>query len=147
MMTRTPTLNIKERPRRPHVALVLAVGLLMVVLFEIALTAGAPFGGAALGGSSPGRLPSHLRFITALTACLWLFAARGGTPMVRMPMGLLRIGTWVLVGMLGLGTLMNFASASPWERYGWGPFTLGLLSLCLVLARSGEPPPATTSAD
>jgi hypothetical protein len=33
--------------------------------------------------------------------------------------------------------LMNFASSSPWERFGWGPFTLVLFLLGVVLARGG----------
>ena len=35
---------------------------------------------------------------------------------------------------------MNFASFSLWERFGWGPFTLVLLMLSVVLARSGVAP-------
>ena len=135
---------VDESPLRPRVALVLALGLLNVVLFETALTAGAPLGAAALGGTNPGRLPNDLRFVTALTACLWLFAAllvlaRGGTPLVRMPTRLVLVVTRVILGLLGLGALMNFASRNPWERFGWGPFTLVLFVLCLVLARCGEP--------
>jgi hypothetical protein len=36
---------------------------------------------------------------------------------------------------------MNFASSSPWQRFGWGPFTLALLTLAVVLAWSGMPGP------
>jgi hypothetical protein len=34
------------------------------------------------------------------------------------------VETSVLVGLLGVGGLLNFASSSSWERFGWGPFTL-----------------------
>jgi hypothetical protein len=33
---------------------------------------------------------------------------------------------------------MNAASSSPWERFGWAPFTLALSILCVLLARSGR---------
>jgi len=45
----------------------------------------------------------------------------------------------VLVGLLGVGALMNFASSSPWERFAWAPFTLVLFIFGVVLARSGLP--------
>ena len=59
---------------------------------------------------------------------------------MALPAGLSRWGTWILVGVLIVGTVMNVASASAWERYGWGPFALVLAGLCLVVARM----PATT---
>jgi hypothetical protein len=76
---------------------------------------------------------------------MWLFAvllvlARGGYALVPLPEAVSRVGTWVLVGLMGLGALLNFASSSLWERFGWGPFTLVLLILGVVLARSGLPP-------
>ena len=46
------------------------------------------------------------------------------------------VSTWALVCFLGVGTLLNFASSSPWERYGWGPFSLTMFILCIILARS-----------
>ena len=44
-----------DQPVRTRVALVLAAGLLTVTAFQIALTSGAPFGAAALGGTHPGN--------------------------------------------------------------------------------------------
>jgi hypothetical protein len=123
----------------------LAGGLLIVTAFHAALTFGAPLGAAALGGATPGQLPDAVRLVTGLLAVMWLFAAllvlaRGGYALVPLPEAVSRVGTWVLVGLLGLGALMNFASSSPWERFGWGPFTLVLFILGVVLARSGLPP-------
>ena len=88
----------------------LAVGLPIVTGFQAALTFGAP-----------------------------LVLARGGYALVALPDAVPRVATWVLVGLLGLGALMNFASSSPWERFGWGPFTLVLIILGVVLARSAVP--------
>jgi hypothetical protein len=81
--------------------------------------------------------------VTAFAALLWLFAtlivlARGGLATSSLPGSLARWGVWVLVGLLGVGALLNFASSSPWERFGWGPFTVVMLVLCIILARSGS---------
>jgi hypothetical protein len=145
MLTRTRPRHTNDQPNRPQVAVVLAVGLLIVTAFQAALTFGAPLGAAALGGTNPGQLSDTVRFVTGFSAVVWLFAAllvlaRGGYAFVPLPEAVLRVGAWVLVGLLGLGALMNFASSSPWERFGWGPFTLVLLILGVVLARSGLRP-------
>jgi hypothetical protein len=144
MLAKTPR-HINDQPVRARVAVVLAGGLLIVTAFQAALTFGAPLGAAALGGTNSGQLPDSLRLVTGVSTVLWLLAAllvlaRGGYALISLPEAVSRVGTWVLVGLLGLGTLMNFASSSLWERFGWGPFTLVLLMLGVVLVRSGVPP-------
>ena len=144
MTTETKPRPPNDRPVRPLVAVVLATGLLLVVAFQAALTSGAPFGAAALGGTYPGRLPDAVRLVTGFAALVWLFAAlvvlaRGGRALIPVPNAVARVGTWIVVGLLGLGSLMNFASSSSWERWGWAPFTLVMFGLCLVLAKSGAP--------
>ena len=144
MLTKTNPELSEDRPLRPRLAVLMALGCLVLVAFQIALTLGAPLGAAALGGGDRGQLSDALRVVTALSAVVWLFAtllvlARGGLAIVPLPHTFARVGTWVLVGLLGLGALLNFASSSQWERFGWGPFTLVLLILGVVLARSGSP--------
>ena len=141
--TSTPTNPNSTRPARPRVAVVLAGGLLVIVVFEAALTLGAPLGAAALGGTHPGRLPDALRLATGAGGLVWLVAAlivlaRGGRALVPVPEAISRVGTWVVVGLLGVGVLANLASTSPWERFGWAPYTLALLALGIVVARSAS---------
>ena len=112
MTTETAVRRANDRPAQPLIAIVLAVGLLIVAAFQGALALGAPLGAAAMGGTNARSLPGELRLVT---------------------------GPAALVGLLGLGALMNFASPSPWERWGWGQFTLIMFGLCLVLAKSGSP--------
>ena len=136
--------SARQRPPRPRVAAVTAAGCLVVAAFQIALTLGAPLGAAALGGTISGPLPGNLRFVTALTALVWLFGAlvvlaRGGFTTSPLPRTVAMWGTWVLVGLLGVATLLNVASSSPWERFGWAPYSLTMLILCLTLARSRPP--------
>jgi hypothetical protein len=143
MLTKTKP-QITEQPVRPRVAVMLAVGLLIVTAFQAALTLGAPLGAAAMAGTTHGQLPDAIRLMTGLFTVVWLFATllvlnRGGYALVRLPEAVSRVGAWALVGLLGLGAMMNFASSSPWERFGWGPYTLVLLTFGVVLARSGMP--------
>jgi hypothetical protein len=143
MLTKTRP-HSNDQPARPRLAVVLAVGLLIVTAFQAALTLGAPLGAAAMGGTTPGQLPDSTRLLTGLFTVWWLFAAllvlaRGGYALVPLPEALSRVGAWALVGLLGVGALMNFASSSPWERFGWGPFTLVLFAFGVDLARSGSP--------
>ena len=144
MLTQTKPRGTNDHPVRPRVAVMLAVGFLIVTAFQAALTLGAPLGAAAMGGTNPGQLPDAIRLATGFQTAVWLFAAllvlaRGGYTLIPLPEAIYRVGTWVLVGLLGLGALMQFASSSPWERFGWGPFTLVLFVLCVLLAKSGTP--------
>ena len=122
-------------------AVVTAAGFGAVALFQAALALGAPFGRAAWGGGHAGTLPPSLRLASAVAIAIWAFAAvlvleRAGFSLVSLPVGVVRWGTWTLVGLLALGALMNLASPSPWERFLWGPATLVLLGLTLVIARA-----------
>lgn len=144
MTPETTARRRNNRPVRPVVATALATCLLIVVAFQAALTLGAPFGAATMGGSNPGVLPHAWRLVTGFAALVWFLAAivvmaRGGRALVPVPPAVSGAGTWVLVGLLGLGAVMNFASPSPGERFGWAPITLLMFGLCLVLARSGSP--------
>jgi hypothetical protein len=123
------------------VAVVAAVGFLVIAVFQVALALGAPFGSAAWGGAYDGQLPTGLRIASGVAAGVWLLAAlivlgRAGFHVVPLPYVILRWGTWVFVGLLFVGALMNLASSSGWERYGWGPVALILGVMCLLVARS-----------
>jgi hypothetical protein len=118
-----------------------ATGCGVVVLFEVCLAAGAPWGSAAFGGADPGRLSTELRLASVVAAGFWALAAltalaRGGVTASPIGSASSRRAMWGLTVLLAAGTVMNAASSSPWERYGWAPFTLGLTVLSWRLARS-----------
>jgi hypothetical protein len=135
--------SAEDRTPRRRVAAVAAIGFLIIATFQVALALGAPLGAAAFGGANAGQLPQQLRIASAGAAVVWLFAAlivlaRGGFAISPLPNAVSRWGTWMLVGLLAVGTLLNLASSSPWERFGWGPFSLTMLILSVILARGGS---------
>jgi hypothetical protein len=123
------------------VAAVLAAGLGIVVSFQLALVAGAPWGAAAWGGAENGQLPGALRVASTIQAAFWLLAlltvlSRGEITTAAVPSSISRHAMWPLTAVLAVGAVMNAASSSDWERYGWAPFVLALAVLSFRLARS-----------
>jgi hypothetical protein len=125
---------------RQGVAILAAIGFLAIAAFQVALALGAPLGRAAWGGAHD-RLPTRLRIGSAIAVVVWVLAAlivlaRGGSPVIGLPPTVVDWGTWGLAGLSVIGAVMNFASSSPWERFGWGPLALILAALCGLLATS-----------
>jgi hypothetical protein len=121
-------------------AIAAATGFLVIAIFQAALALGAPLGRAAWGGAVA-TLPSRLRRASAASAVIWLAAAvlileRAEIEIVPLPASVTSVGAWVLVVLSALGAVVNFASSSPWERFGWGPLALVLALLSLVVAAS-----------
>ncbi|WDF34648.1 hypothetical protein PTW37_07070 [Arthrobacter agilis] len=108
-----------------------AAGLLLLVgSFQAALAAGAPWGVAAYGGATPGRLPSRLRASSAASTILYALLAiltlraRPGAARTR------RVLT-AATALMALGTVMNLASRSRVERALWTPVA-GMLTVALA---------------
>jgi hypothetical protein len=124
-------------------AIAATVGFAGLAAFQLLLAAGAPFGEAAWGGTTEGRLSPGLRVGSGLSVLVYAIAAavilrRGGVRLRWVPRAVARVGSWLLVVMLFLGALANLLSDSPWERFLLGPLSLVLSGLCLVTARSAE---------
>lgn len=112
----------------------------MIAAFQLALAAGAPLGRAAWGGKSA-TLPGNLRRASAVAFVIWLLAAvlilgRGGVIEVPVPPVVLAVGAWILVVVSALGALVNVASSSPWERFGWAPLAAAMAILSAIVASS-----------
>jgi hypothetical protein len=119
-------------------AAVAAIGFVLVAGFQVALALGAPWGRAAWGGAHE-RLPLGLRVASAFAAVLWAVAAlvvlaRAGFDWSPIPFSAATWGTWVLFGLLLLGTVMNLASRSRLERLIQTPVAAVLAVLCMLVA-------------
>ena len=121
-------------------AAILAVALIaVIVVFQLALALGAPWGAAAWGGQHPGVLPMRLRIASGVAAVMIyplviavVLASAGIIGDDWLPVdGTLLM--WVLAALLGLGAIANFASRSRLERR-WGPVALTVALCCAIIA-------------
>jgi len=110
------------------------IGFGALAIFEAALASGAALADAAWGGSAA-HLTTGQRVASAATAAFWIAAiavVRGraaGRAERRY-----RWGTWGLVALLCISSLLNLASDSGWENYLLAPVALVLAGLCGVVA-------------
>jgi hypothetical protein len=123
---------------------VAAVGFLVVAGYQVLLALGTAFSGAAWGGAT---LTPTLRLASAVSAVVLVFAAlivsgRTGFWGPRVPAAIFRWGTWVLVGVMAISALANFASPTAGERFFLGPAALLLAALCLAVTRVPSHSPA-----
>lgn len=118
------------------VALVLFGGL---VVFQLALAAGAPWGAAAYGGQSS-RLPTRLRVSSAVAAVVWAALAlcvgrTAGIPVwAPLPDPALPVVCWVVVGLTVVAVVLNAITRSRVERAIWLPVSAVLLVATVAVA-------------
>jgi hypothetical protein len=129
----TPTIGLIQAPTP---AIAAGTVFIAIAFFQAALVLGAPLGRAAWGGTHA-RLPTRLRIASAFA--VWVLASliilgRAGFHLSPTPRVLDRWGTLVLIGVLALSTITNFASRSKWERFLWGPVAPILTVLCVLVA-------------
>jgi hypothetical protein len=134
MSTATKRAGPATMPTRRRAAATAAAGFIAIATFQ-----------AAWGGESA-HLSTGLRIASALAVAVWVLAAlvvlgRTGYRVSMIPFRICQYGTWVLFGYLTLGTLMNLASRSNWERFLQAPIALVVAVLCLLVARAAPPWP------
>lgn len=110
----------------------------IVVLFQLALAAGAPWGHLAMGGKYPGKFPPRIRFLSIFNAVILL--ALGGVVAARAEIylqGLRDLSTWavwIVVVFSALSMVANLATSSKPERALWGPVSIVMLICSLIVA-------------
>jgi hypothetical protein len=119
-------------------AWVFVVVAAVVVAFQLALIAGAPWGHLTQGGEVKGSLPPMRRAAAGLSALLMVASAgivlaRAG---VALPdwQGWVRGWVWSVVALSALTVAANAASRSRSERALWLPIGLALLATSLIVA-------------
>ncbi len=112
----------------------------IVVVFQLALAAGAPWGQVAMGGRYPGRFPTQLRVGALVQAVLLSFLAlvvlsRAGVgfPVLDPVSGWM---VWIAVAISLLSLILNLITRSKWERRLWAPVALVLVVCSLLVALS-----------
>ena len=109
-----------------------------VVLFQVALALGAPWGAFAMGGAFPGRFPPRMR-VAAIVQAIVLGAlavvalSHAG---LAVP-GLAQAAPWLIwlaVGVSVVSLVLNAISPSAGERRIWVPVAIALTVTSLVVA-------------
>ncbi|MBX3013482.1 MAG: hypothetical protein KF832_18320 [Caldilineaceae bacterium] len=118
-------------------ALIYAMLTLGIVLFQLALALGAPWGAYAMGGAFPGQLPLPMRFVAVVQAFLLLLLAgvvlaRAGVALLRWSQAAQRL-IWVVVTIAALSLFLNLLTPSAGERMIWAPMALVLLLSSVVV--------------
>jgi hypothetical protein len=133
---------------RARVAAVLyGLCAVVVVAFQGALAAGAPWGEYAMGGTAPGVWPPGLRVAAAAQALLnaWMaiiVLVRSGMLAPRWTPGAPRL-IWLVVALTGVGTVLNVITPSRAERIRWAPVAVVLFMSSLFVARTARSATAT----
>jgi hypothetical protein len=114
----------------------------VVVGFQVALAAGAPWGELTMGGKFPGQLPPAMRAAALGSAVLLVafsvvVATRAGLILPRWRRASRRL-IWVVVVYAAVGVLLNAATPSARERMLWLPVALALAGCAVVVARTRE---------
>lgn len=110
----------------------------VVILFQLALALGAPWGALAMGGAFPGALPPSMRAAAILQALVLgglacAVLARSG---VGFPSWNPRRLAWGAVGVSAASTVLNLITPSAMERAIWAPVAILLLLSSLRVAAS-----------
>lgn len=109
-----------------------------VVIFQMALALGAPWGAYAMGGAFPGRFPPAMRVAAVVQA--FLLAAMAGVVLARAGLALpgwASVATWLIwfvVAFAVVATILNSITPSAGERRLWAPVALVMLASSLTVA-------------
>ena len=109
-----------------------------VVLFQMALAVGAPWGAYAMGGAFPGRFPPAMR--VAAVGQAFLLALMAGVVLARAGLALpgwASVATWLIwfvVAFAVVATILNLITPSAGERRLWAPVALVMLASSLTVA-------------
>ena len=111
-------------------AIVYALCIAGVIIFQICLIAGAPWGHLTQGGSNHGALPRSGKAAAAVSILVLAFMAGGVASAAGLTPGWPAWTGWTAVAVQAASTLANWATPSKPERRLWAPIT----TLMLVLA-------------
>jgi cytochrome bd-type quinol oxidase subunit 2 len=113
----------------------------LVVAFQLALAAGAPWGELTMGGAVRGQMPPRMRAIALGSAVLLtgfgaIVAARAHLAFPRWRRTS-RWLVWVVAAYSIVGVVLNALTPSPRERALWLPVAV-VLAVCAVIVALGS---------
>lgn len=121
-------------------AYIFSILTVVVMLFQLALALGAPWGELAMGGKFPGRFPPKLRVGAIVQMLLLAFSAL--VVLIRAELvletffELSKSAIWFVVALCVVSAILNTITPSKKERILWSPVTIILVVCSVVVARS-----------
>lgn len=117
-----------------QIAHLYATACLAIVFFQIALIAGVRLGDYTQGGRYPGALPLSGRIVAAVSIPVLLFQALAILSAAGFPgLGWPRWTGWAAFAVQVASTVFNWITPSKLERAVWGPVTLVMSAMALVV--------------
>lgn len=110
----------------------------VVVIFQLLLAAGMPWGSFAMGGKFPGKYPPPMRVACIIQVMILVFI--GLVVLSRADLVLpgwrsfTQTAIWFVVGFSVVSTVLNLITRSVWERRIWAPVSLLLLITSIIVA-------------
>ena len=110
----------------------------VVILFQLALSLGAPWGEMAMGGKFPGRYPISLRIAALFQAILLIIATlivltKAGV--IYKPLYELSISAiWYVFALCVVTAILNIITPSKKERTLWAPVAIILVICSYIVA-------------
>lgn len=117
---------------------------IVVILFQFALAAGAPWGEFAMGGAYPGQFPPELRVAAVVQAIILALLAlvvlsRAGITLQKWSRTS-RWLIWVVVAFSAISLVLNAITPSAGERAIWAPVALIMLTCSVLVAIRKDAP-------
>ncbi|RHY33628.1 hypothetical protein DYB32_001482 [Aphanomyces invadans] len=96
----------------------------IVCVFFFCVGCGAPWGEYCMGGKYPGRVPTTIRVVSLLVQ-IPLFVTMALVVLARADVALPSLHSswaiWMVVGLMGVSSVLNVITPSKWERLIWAP--------------------------
>jgi len=118
-------------------AIIYTISMAIVVIFQISLFLGAPWGAASMGGKFPGKYPPKMRIVAIFNAIILSLLIA----IVNIRAGLFfseikefsYYAIWFVVAFSAVSVILNTLTKSKIERI-WIPFTIIHLITSLIVA-------------
>ncbi|WP_054957301.1 hypothetical protein [Paenibacillus dakarensis] len=119
-------------------ALIFSTLIGVVIIFQLMLAAGMPWGSYAMGGKFPGKYPPAMRvasIIQAIILTLIAFIVLSKAELIFTGWNsFTKTAIWFVVCFSMAATILNFITRSVWERRIWGPVSLLMLITSIMVA-------------
>lgn len=112
--------------------------MVIVVLFQLCLAFGLPWGEASMGGKFPGKYPQKMRIVALINmlilSCLIIIVLVDSDLWLPQFKSISSIGIWFVVAYAVIAVILNIITPSKIERKIWAPITALQLIASVIIA-------------